>query len=235
VHVKLNRPWLVWQVMVPLVGPVALSWLIILAWQTGNPDFTPRWSVILDVSPWALTFYAIALIGAALNELWPTISVHPHLGGGLIFIATTVATYTAFMVIWRHNSAFVPSRNIYIPSVFMLLITVALCHSVHSKRGRIQDVSACNKRTRIDDGKRRLPGACRCSHGLSVRTRRRGSTHHWGNRGRHRRRAARVELAKYHQKRRSGTAGDAASELMHRSHQGTVSYISKRADPGATP
>jgi hypothetical protein len=131
---NLNWQWLTWQVMMPLGGPIILSWMIILAWQTGNPDFMPRWSVILDVSPWALTFYAISLIGASLNELWARMPAHPHLGWGLIMAAATVAVYTAFMVIWRHNSAFVPGRSVYILSAGMLLVSVALCHSAYSKK-----------------------------------------------------------------------------------------------------
>lgn len=134
---KLNWQWLIWQVAVPLAGPIVLSWLIILAWQTGNPNFTPRWSVILDVSPWALTFYSIALLGASLNELWPKMPAHPHLGTGLILIAALVAVYTAFMVIWRHSSGFVPGRNVYFVSITLLLAAVIFCHSVYSMQEEI--------------------------------------------------------------------------------------------------
>ena len=43
-------------------------------WWSGRPDFSLKWDVILDVTPWALIFYSITLIGAALNDLMPDFS-----------------------------------------------------------------------------------------------------------------------------------------------------------------
>lgn len=129
---RLNWQWLIWQVGIPLGGPVILSWLIVLAWGTGNPDFIPKWSVVLDVSPWALTSYSLALIGAALNELWPRMPDNRALGWGLFGCASTTAIYTAFMVIWRHNTAFEPGPNVYILTGLLLLVTIFLCHLAQS-------------------------------------------------------------------------------------------------------
>jgi len=52
---EINWQWLLWQVGVPLGGPVVLSCLIVLLWQTGMPDFVPQWSIILDISPWTVS------------------------------------------------------------------------------------------------------------------------------------------------------------------------------------
>jgi hypothetical protein len=92
---RLNWQWLIWQIGVPLGGPVILSWLIVLVWQTGNPDFIPEWNIVLDVSPWALTSYSLALIGASMNALWPRISSHPFIGCSLICVASLTSILLA--------------------------------------------------------------------------------------------------------------------------------------------
>ncbi|MBS0418095.1 MAG: hypothetical protein JSR66_10305 [Proteobacteria bacterium] len=125
---KHNWQWLIWQVGVPLGGPVILSWLIVLAWQTGNPGFVPKWNVILDVSPWALTSYSLTLIGASMNDLWPKIPSHPFIGCSLIVTALMITIYTAFMVIWRHNDHFLPGRSVYLLTGALLLVAIPLCY-----------------------------------------------------------------------------------------------------------
>ena len=118
--IKLNWQWLVWQVGVPLGGPVILSWLTILAWETGNPNFTPKWSIVLDVSPWALTFYGLTLVGASLDSLWARMPSHRYVGSGLIASAMLLAAYAAFMVIWRHDGGFTPGSRVYIATITLL-------------------------------------------------------------------------------------------------------------------
>jgi len=131
--VKPNWPWLVWQVVVPLGGPVVLSWLIMLTWQTGNPDFVPQWRIALDITPWALVFYALALMGTALNELWPQISTHARLGSLLIVTTVYAHTYAALLIIWRHNRTFIPNRTVYIVAAFVLLLAIVLSHTATSR------------------------------------------------------------------------------------------------------
>jgi hypothetical protein len=131
--VKPNWPWLVRQVVVPLGGPIALSWVIISAWQTGNPDFVPQWGIALDITPWALVFYALALMGTALNELLPQISTHVRLGWLLIVTASLTQIYAAFLIIWRHNSTFVPNRTVYIAAAFRVLLAIVLSHTATSR------------------------------------------------------------------------------------------------------
>ena len=130
---EINWQWLLWQVGVPLGGPIALSWLIVLLWQTGMPDFVPQWNIVLDASPWTLTFYTLALFGAALNELWPRISAQKLLGGLLIGLASLAQIFVAFLVVWRHNVAYTPNRNVYLCAVGMLLGAVLLSHDAYSK------------------------------------------------------------------------------------------------------
>jgi len=130
---EINWQWLLWQVGIPLGGPIVLSCLIVLLWQTGMPDFVPQWSIILDFSPWTLTFYALALIGGALYELWPYISTQRSLGSYLIGAGSAAQLYAAFLVVWRHNSAFAPTRGIYICASGILLLAVVLSHKAFLK------------------------------------------------------------------------------------------------------
>lgn len=126
--------WLIWQVVVPIAGPIILSGVFVLAWQSGNPNFKPSMKIAVDVSPWALTFYTLALIGSTLNGLWPKISDHPGLGGSLILVAIAVGAYAGFMVIWRHDSTFVPGAPVYFVTGLLLLVAVVLCYKGYSKQ-----------------------------------------------------------------------------------------------------
>src|SRR2546430_6813053 len=105
--------WVLWQVALPLLGPMALSFVTVLAWRSGNPDFVLRLSIILDMSPWALTFYSLALVGSTMSFVWPKLSTLPYLGSALIAVAFAVSLYAAFMVIWRHSATFTPGPQVY--------------------------------------------------------------------------------------------------------------------------
>jgi len=123
-----NWSWILWQVMAPLFGPIAVSILAVLAWQSGNPQFAINWDLMVDLTPWALTVYAMTLIGATVNDLWPKISTHPALGGSLMTIALMACCYDAMMVIWRHNTPFTSGIPVWIVTSFFVAITIPCCH-----------------------------------------------------------------------------------------------------------
>lgn len=125
----LDWKWLFWQVVAPLVGPVVISAIVAMLWWTGSPDFKIHWPLIVeDVTPWALTFYAITLIGATMDDLWPKLSGHAVLGVSLIVMALAAAIYGAFIVIWRHNSGFAPGAGVYVVTFAILVISIGLCY-----------------------------------------------------------------------------------------------------------
>jgi len=117
-----------WQVIAPLFGPIVVSILAVLAWRSGNPQFTIDWHRMVDLTPWALTLYAMTLIGATMNDLWPRISSHPALGGGLIAIAVVACGYDAMLVVWRQNTNFTPGIPVWIVTSLFVAITIPWCH-----------------------------------------------------------------------------------------------------------
>jgi hypothetical protein len=121
--------WILWQVLAPIFGPIAISIGVVLLWQTGNPNFRISWPIILDVSPWALTFYCFTLIGTTMNDLWPNFKDRPILVIGLIVVALMVAIYASFMVIWRHDPNFRPGTNVYVVTFIFLGISIPLCYA----------------------------------------------------------------------------------------------------------
>lgn len=126
---KLNWKWIFWQVVAPIVGPILISAVVAMLWWTGDKNFQINWPLIVeDVTPWALTFYAITLIGATMNDFWSKLPRHPGLGLALILTAVAAAIYGAFIVIWRHNSAFSPGTGVYTVTFILLLISVGLCY-----------------------------------------------------------------------------------------------------------
>jgi hypothetical protein len=120
--------WIFWQVIVPIFGPITISAAVVLAWWSGEQKFLINWHIIVDVSPWALTFYCITLIGATMNDLWPNLSAHPALGVALIIVALAVALYASFIVIWRHDPTFSPGTSVYVVTFMLLAISIPLCH-----------------------------------------------------------------------------------------------------------
>lgn len=125
----LDWKWMFWQVVAPLVGPIVISGIVAMLWWTGSPNFHINWPLIVeDVTPWALTFYAITLIGATMNDFWPKLSKHPVLGVALILMAFAAAIYGAFIVIWRHNSDFAPGTGVYTVTFAILVISIGLCY-----------------------------------------------------------------------------------------------------------
>ncbi len=120
--------WLAWQVLVPIFVPVFVSFLVVGAWATGQPNFSSNYSIILDISPWALTFYSLTLIGSTLNIFWDRINSHPILGSATIITAGAVTVYASFMVVWRHDPKFVAGNEVYSVTVILLVVTIILCH-----------------------------------------------------------------------------------------------------------
>jgi hypothetical protein len=123
-----NRRWLFWQVFAPIVGPILISALAVLFWESIEPKFQTKWDVIIDVTPWALTFYTITLIGATMNDLWPKLGDHPTLGVSILIVGFSVGLYAALIVIRRHDPTFVPGTQGYTLTLILLILSVILCH-----------------------------------------------------------------------------------------------------------
>ena len=115
--------------LTPLIGPVVISGVVVCLWWVGDPKFKINWHLLIDdLTPWALTFYAITLIGATMKDLWSKLSVHPVLGVSLLLTAFTVAVFESFIVIWRHDSQFVAGTSVYLVTCFLLGVSIYLCH-----------------------------------------------------------------------------------------------------------
>ena len=62
--------WILFQVAVPLLGPIVVSALVAAGWETGQPTFHMDMKVIFDVTPWALIFFTMALLGSGFYDVW---------------------------------------------------------------------------------------------------------------------------------------------------------------------
>jgi len=123
-----NRKWLFWQVVAPIFGPILISAIAVLFWASIDARFKIKWDVILDVSPWALTFYTGTLIGATMDDFWPKVDTHRALAWALFGTAMAVALYAALIVIKRHDPDFVAGARVYAVTLMLLCISVVLCH-----------------------------------------------------------------------------------------------------------
>jgi hypothetical protein len=62
--------WLGLQVGLPLSGPILLSLVIAGGVKTLQPDVPLSRDVIVDVTPWALIFFTMALLGGGIHDYW---------------------------------------------------------------------------------------------------------------------------------------------------------------------
>jgi hypothetical protein len=104
----MNWNWLFWQVAAPLLGPIVLSAIVALFWWTGVQGFLIEWHVVLDLSPWAMTFFGLTLLSATMSDLWKKWRDHPALFLSLLMTSFAIALYASFIVISRHDAHFSP-------------------------------------------------------------------------------------------------------------------------------
>jgi hypothetical protein len=120
--------WLIWQVIAPLVGPIAVSFIVALLWETGQPNFHMNLKVIVDVTPWALTFFTMALIGSGFNDVWGDLAQRQATAASLVVDAAAVLIYASFIVIWRHTPNFEPGTGVYVLTLILLGTSIVVCH-----------------------------------------------------------------------------------------------------------
>jgi hypothetical protein len=123
-----NRKRLFWQVVAPIFGPILISATAVVFWASIDSTFSIKWDVILDVSPWALTFYTGTLVGATMDDFWPKVDAHRSLAWGLLGTAMAVSLYAAPIVIKRHDASFTAGTRVYGVTLMLLGISVVLCH-----------------------------------------------------------------------------------------------------------
>ena len=130
--------WLGWQVAAPIIGPVALASLFVLLWSTGAKGFTPDYGkVIGNVSPWALTFYSLTLIGSTFHAFLPKFKDHIGLGIFIIIVGGAVCVYASFIAVWSHDSNFVPGIEVYFVTVVLLVASIWLCYKAYARSQEI--------------------------------------------------------------------------------------------------
>ena len=130
--------WMIWQVIAPLGAPILISALVVFLWWTGASNFSIKWhSLFDDVTPWALIFYSITLIGATMNDFWSKLPEHPVLGVGLIALGFVVALYSALIVLWRQlDSHFIPGTAVNLVTFLLLALSIGLCYTGAKRAGR---------------------------------------------------------------------------------------------------
>jgi hypothetical protein len=121
--------WLGWQVFAPILGPIAVSAIVVALWQLGANNFKIDWYIVCDdISPWALSFYCVTLVCVTMHDFWPRLPTHPVLGVSLILAAFAVAIYASFIVIWRHDPTFHAGTKLWQMAFIFLIAVVGLCH-----------------------------------------------------------------------------------------------------------
>jgi hypothetical protein len=105
-----------------------VSLLVALLWETGQPNFHMNWRVVVDVTPWALIFFTMALIGSGINEVWGRVDQKQATFLALFVDAAAVLIYASFIVIWRHEPNFEPGTGVYALTIILLMASIVICH-----------------------------------------------------------------------------------------------------------
>ncbi len=123
-----NKSWLAWEVLVPIGVPIVMTMVIDLMQQTGPhpPPFSLE--VLVDLTPWTLTFFSLTLIAHSLRRLWPHIEAQKVPFVAIIGVAFVVALYAGFIVQWRHET-WKPDLRVYSVAAILTLVSVWFCHA----------------------------------------------------------------------------------------------------------
>ena len=120
--------WFLWNFAAPVFGPIVLSGLFVILWMPLKKNFTPDFGIIVDVTPWAITFYTITLIGSTVDVVWEVISKQIGKAVGLVVIVLAVLVYTSNTIIRRHDTDFVLGPEVYIVPLIFMGLAVYLCY-----------------------------------------------------------------------------------------------------------
>jgi hypothetical protein len=122
-------PWLIWQVLSPLLGPIVVSLFAALLLKTMQHDVPLNRDVIVDVTPWALIFFTLALLGGGFHDIWPTLGTHKILFGFLLVETLAVFMYVETTVTWRlQHPGVVPDEGVWVAAFIMLISSIVICH-----------------------------------------------------------------------------------------------------------
>ena len=97
-------------------------------WLSGQPKFQMNWHVIVDVTPWALTFFTMGMLGNGFNDIWDQRATRGALFFFLIVEAAAVLIYASFIVIWRHDPNFVAPPSVYVLTIMILITSGFSCY-----------------------------------------------------------------------------------------------------------
>ena len=135
---KPDWKWILWQVLVPLAGPSLVAAIVSLAWMSLDTSFEMKMGVIIDLTPWAVTFYSITLVGVAMDSLWTKLlagaGANPKAPSrflALFIVALSVVIYNAFIVIKRHDSTFTLHRPAYVVTIILVLASIITSYRGH--------------------------------------------------------------------------------------------------------
>ena len=130
--------WIFWQIVVPVFGPTLIALAVAVAWMSLEPTFSIRWAVVVDITPWATTFYCITLVCSTMHALWERIVASETVGAefynrftSLMMIASAVVLYNALTVIKRHDPSFAAPSAAYWVTAVLMIVSVVLSYRGH--------------------------------------------------------------------------------------------------------
>jgi hypothetical protein len=120
---RLDWGWIGWQVGAPLLGPPGVGLLVVVLWRVAGNEARIDWSVLADLTPWALLTYALSLVATTLRLreargwlFWVT-----------AFLALVALLLYAFILQRRLDGAPVAEDALWL-SAILVAATVVLCY-----------------------------------------------------------------------------------------------------------
>jgi hypothetical protein len=131
--------WLNLQVLLPLAGPIVLSLLIALALITLKPKVPLNPDVIVDVTPWALIFFTMALLGSGIHDYWSAVARPPAPGVvrpsmaviiSILVVAAAILIYVTLIVADRlqQSGASAYGTSVWVLTFILLGASIVVCH-----------------------------------------------------------------------------------------------------------
>jgi hypothetical protein len=126
---SVNKPWLLWEVMVPLGLPVIISIVVVVFEQTGPHPRDIDLQAAIDIALWTLCFFSFNLLASSMRRIWPKFSLHPAISIWMLATMIPVALYVGELVAWHQDASFKPGIDNYLVSGFLTVVAIWSSHA----------------------------------------------------------------------------------------------------------
>jgi hypothetical protein len=126
---RIKWRWLSWNALIPTFGPTLFSLLVIGMWKTGDPSTELNLTRVADLTPWALCFFALTLIGSSYSDLDRSLkNAYPTIVGWMLAVGAGALLYASVISLLKLKGFDVARAPVYYVTGALWIGAVTVCH-----------------------------------------------------------------------------------------------------------